>query len=191
MSRQSVSAAAVAVVAAAVFGPLMPLEAAAQNRPAPCAPVSASGTITKANGTTASFAAVAGCRDGQFWGSVSFADQETRYEVTSTQITGYIWNPNFPNVREICGRGLTDRKEEVQFRMRLVDTQPDGTGTNGEFGFATDNQHTAGSRFYILKAIPLEVGYVRIPRTNRPGATERVLANLKEFRMCGDLNTPK
>ena len=164
------------------------LESLAQNRPAPCTPIVASGTITKPGGSVASFAAVAGCSGGKFWGSLSFSDGETGYQVAGMEITGYLWDPNVPEVREICGKGFTGKREEVMFRARLVDNG--GGGRNDEFGFATDNPRTAGSRFYIMKALPLDSGNVRVQRAARADA-DRALAKLGEFRMCGDLNTPR
>ena len=74
------------------------------------------------------------------------------------------------------------------FRARLVDRgEP---GRNDAFGFAVDNRATSGERFYILPAVQLEGGNVKLHKTNRSSSIDPALAVMTETQMCGDLSSP-
>src|SRR5258706_8712837 len=134
--------------AAAIEGIGAPSTASAFHLPAPCDTITASGTVMKASGGTVSFAATGGCKNGQFWGSLTFTDMETGLQLSSTHITRYLWDPAMPNAREICGVGVRGDGGDSMFRVRLVDNgEP---GRNDRFGVATDNRDTAGGSLYPL-----------------------------------------
>jgi hypothetical protein len=165
-----------------------PLPAFAFMTPAPCDTITGSGTIETAEGGSATFAATGGCKNGAFWGSVSFVDLATGVSYSSTEISGYLWDAAEPNAREICGLAVNNLGEDVFFRARLVDRgEP---GRNDAFGLAVDNRASAGERFHIVSAAPLEEGNVRLHRTNRSNSIDPALAALTETQMCGDLNSP-
>jgi hypothetical protein len=166
----------------------MPQPAFAFMTPAPCDKITGSGTIGTAGGGSATFAATGGCKNGAFWGSVSFVDLATGASYSSTEISGYLWDPEEPNAREICGLAVNSMGEDVFFRARLVDRgEP---GRNDAFGIAVDNRATAGERFYILPAAPLEDGNVKLHRTNRSNSIAPALAAMTQTQMCGDLSSP-
>jgi len=165
----------------------MPLPAIAFMTPAPCDKVTGSGTIETATGS-ATFAATGGCKNGAFWGSVSFVDLATGTSYSSTEISGYLWDPADPTAREICGIAVDNIGQDVFFRARLVDRgEP---GRNDAFGIAVDNRTTSGERFYILPAAPLEDGNVKLHRTNRSNSIDPALAGMTETQICGDLSSP-
>lgn len=166
----------------------LPLPALAFMTPAPCDKITGSGTIETADGGSATFAATGGCKNGAFWGSVSFVDLATGATYSSTEISGYLWDPAEPMAREICGLAVNSAGEDVFFRARLVDRgEP---GRNDAFGIAVDNRASSGERFYILPAVPLEDGNVKLHRTNRSNAIDPALGAMTETQMCGDLSSP-
>ncbi len=187
-SASILSLAASASVALFGLGLAAPASANHPPVPAPCETITSSGTIVKPDGNTVTFAATGGCKNGAFWGSLSYSDLGAGIQVSSTDITGYLWDPAQPTMREVCGIGLTQNGEEVMFRARLVDNgEP---GRMDTFAIATDNQHTAGERFYIFTPAPLEEGNVNLHKANRSTTIDPSLAGLQEWQMCGDLNSP-
>ena len=165
-----------------------PTPAFAFMTPAPCDTITGSGTIEAADGGSATFAATGGCKNGAFWGSVSFVDLATGATYSSTEISGYLWDSADPTAREICGLAVNSAGEDVFFRARLVDRgEP---GRNDAFGFAVDNRATSGERFYILPATQLESGNVKLHKTNRSSSIDPALAAMTETQMCGDLSSP-
>ena len=185
---QSISAFTAAAFAALAIGAL-PAPAFAYLTPAPCDKITGSGTIELADGGTATFAATGGCKNGSFWGSVSFVDLATGATFSSTEISGYLWDPADPAAREICGLAVNNVGEDVFFRVRLVDKgEP---GKNDAFGIAVDNRVTSGERFYILPAVELEAGNVKVHKTNRSNSIDPALAGMTEFQVCGDLSSPQ
>lgn len=166
----------------------VPLPALAFMTPAPCDKVTGSGTIETATGGSATFAATGGCKNGAFWGSVSFVDLATGAAYSSTEISGYLWDPADPTAREICGLAVNNEGQDVFFRVRVVDRgEP---GRNDTFGIAVDNRATGGERFYTLPAVQLEDGNVKLHRTNRSNSIDPALAAMTETQMCGDLSSP-
>lgn len=184
---RSIMAFAAAGFAALAFT-AAPQPAFAFMTPAPCDKVTGSGTIETADGGSATFAATGGCKNGAFWGSVSFVDLATGATYSSTEISGYLWDPADPAAREICGLAVNSVGEDVFFRARLVDRgEP---GRNDAFGLAVDNRATSGERFYILPAVQLEGGNVKLHKTNRSSSIDPALAVMTETQMCGDLSSP-
>jgi hypothetical protein len=185
---KSVSTVFASALAALAFASI-PTRSLAFLTPAPCDTVTASGMIANPDGSTATFAATGGCRNGAFWGSVSFVDEATGASYSSTEISGYLWDPAQPQAREICGLAVDAAGEDVFFRARLLDMgEP---GRDDTFGFAVDNRETAGERFFIVPAAPLVEGNVKLHKTNRSTTIDAALAGLTEFQMCGDLNSPQ
>ena len=165
-----------------------PPPAAAFFTPAPCDTITGSGTIALEGGGAATFAATGGCKNGAFWGSLSFTDAATGASFSSTEISGYLWDPSDPTAREICGLAVNQLGEDVFFRARLVDKgEP---GRSDAFGIAVDNRVTSGERFYTLPASTLQEGNVKLHKTNRSNAIDPALAGLQSWQMCGDLNSP-
>jgi hypothetical protein len=186
--KKSLSTAFASALAAAAIASI-PTPAAAFFVPAPCDTITSSGTIANADGTTASFAATGGCKNGQFWGSLSFTDESSGFSFTSTEISGYLWDPADPTAREVCGLAVNQDGEDVFFRARLTDLgEP---GRDDTFGLAVDNQDTAGERFFIFPAAPLAEGNVKLHKTNRSTTIDPALGAATEFQMCGDLNSPQ
>jgi hypothetical protein len=187
MKMGSIRAFAIAGFATLGFA-AAPLPAFAFLTPAPCDTITGSGTIETADGGSATFAATAGCKNGAFWGGVSFVDLASGTTYASTEISGYAWDPAEPNAREICGLAVNNLGEDVFFRARLVDSgEP---GRNDAFGLAIDNRASAGERFYILPAVQLDGGNVKLHKTNRSNSLDPALAAMTETQMCGDLNSP-
>jgi hypothetical protein len=190
MSSKIISSLSVATTFAAfALGIAAPGEARAYLTPAPCDKITGSGTVELAEGGSATFAATGGCKNGSFWGSVSFVDLATGATFSSTEISGYLWDPADPTAREICGLAVNNVGEDVFFRVRLVDRgEP---GKNDAFGIAVDNRVTSGERFYILPAVQLDAGNVKLHKTNHSNSIDPALAGMTEFQVCGDLSSPQ
>src|SRR5438270_3567717 len=99
-----------------------PTAASAHYVPAPCDFITAGGDVTKDDGERANFGAHGGCKNGEFWGHVNYVDHTNQFHLDSTRITGYLYDPAYPNARDICGWArINDQPQEVMFRVRLVD----------------------------------------------------------------------
>src|SRR6266516_1520975 len=84
--------------------------------PAPCDFITGGGFIFTDAGGRANFGAHGGCKHGAFWGHVNYVDHGgyngvAPYHVDSTEITGYLFDPAFPNARDICGYARTNAGE--------------------------------------------------------------------------------
>src|SRR5712691_5089598 len=88
---------------ALAMGLAVPTAVSAHWVQAPCDFITAGGFVFKDDGQMANFGAHGGCKNGQFWGSVNFVDHELNYHLSSTEITGYLYDPAFPTTRDICG----------------------------------------------------------------------------------------
>lgn len=150
--------------------------------PIPCDFVTSGGFVFLDSGDKGTFGAHGGCKNGAFWGHVNYIDHGTGLHINSTEITGYLFDPAFPNARDICGWARSNHDEErVRFRVRLED--------NGEPG--------RNDRFGIL----LSTGYLVTTRTlgdegggggnvqlHKPNAsTYGPTPAPTEYEMCGDL----
>ena len=123
--------------------------------PRPCDFITSGGFVFKDNGERANFGAHGGCKNGDWWGHVNYVDHDpvpyagtkSPYHVDSTQITGYLFDPAFPNARDVCGFARTNAGETVRFRVRLVDN---GEGSNAsckdEFGIRLSNGYLVTTR---------------------------------------------
>jgi hypothetical protein len=164
--------------------------------PNPCDFITGGGFVFKDNGERANFGAHGGCKNGAFWGHVNYVDHDpvpfagtkSPYHVDSTEITGYLMDPAFPNARDICGFARTNADETVRFRVRMEDN---GEGSNAT---APDRFGIRLSNGYLVTTRPLGGGgpgggNVQLHKPN-PSTTGPNPAPT-EFEMCGDLATPE
>jgi hypothetical protein len=142
----------------------------------------------------ANFGAHGGCKNGEFWGNVNYVDHENQFHLKSTRITGYLFDPDAPKARDICGWArINDQEQEVMFRVRLVDNgEP---GKNDTFGITIDNWYTSGERFYRVSSRKLAGGEggggnVQLHKGNRSNSIDPGYFSLQEWQMCGDMAHP-
>src|SRR5258706_8260976 len=114
MSRKLTSALVIAsAFAAGPLGLAAPITASAHFVPAPCDFITGGGYVFKDNGEMANFGAHGGCKNGQFWGNVNYIDHENQFHLNATRITGYLYDPESPNSRDICGWArINDQSQE-------------------------------------------------------------------------------
>ena len=186
--------AAAGLVAAGALGIATPQTAHAHWVQAPCDFVTAGGYVFKDNDEMANFGAHGGCKNGEFWGNVNYIDHENQFHLKSTRITGYLFDPDAPKARDICGWGrINDQEQEVMFRIRLVDNgEP---GKNDTFGITIDNWYTSGERFYRVSSRKLAGGEggggnVQLHKGNRSNSIDPGYFSLQEWQMCGDMAHP-
>jgi hypothetical protein len=194
MAHKLLAAAPAAILAALMLG-AVPTPAHAHWVQAPCDFITAGGFVFKDDGQMANFGAHGGCKNDKFWGHVNFVDHEQNYHITSIEITGYLFDPAWPNARDICGWATTNDEETVRFRMRLVDNgEP---GKMDMMGFAIDRagNPNPGDRFYVVSTRRLANGEkgggnVQLHKSNPSTTATPAMYALKEWQMCGDLDTP-
>ena len=77
----------------------------------------------------------------------------------------------------------------MQFRVHLVDNgEP---GTSDEFGLVVDNRNQIpGDRFFLVRSRKLSGGNVQLHKDNPSTTASQAMRDLKEWQMCGDLNSP-
>ena len=197
MNRKSLSAASIAgALVALAIGISAPTRAQAHWVKAPCDFVTAGGWVYNANfNSWSSFGAHAGCKNGEFWGHVNFVDHSSKFHLNSTRITGYLYDPEVPNARDICGWArINDQGQEVMFRMRLVDNgEP---GSNDMAGIVIDNWN-APERFYVVPTRDIGNpppkrggGNVQLHKGNKSNTASPGMLALREYEMCGDMMHP-
>jgi hypothetical protein len=168
--------------------------------PAPCDFITGGGFIFRDDGARANFGAHGGCKkngpDAPFWGHVNYVDHgglfgTTPYHLNSTEITGYLFDPAFPNARDICGFARDNRGNMGRFRVRMEDNgEP---GINDRFGICY------APTFYVVR--PRELanggpggGNIKLhkpnPSTPSPCPADNPFC-ISEFEMCGGLTTPE
>jgi hypothetical protein len=176
------------------FATGVPMTAQAHFVPAPCDFITAGGFVFKDNGNMVNFGAHGGCKNGEFWGNFNVIDHENNFQMKAEQITGYLFDPEFPDGRDICGWARINNADNlVQFRIRLNDKgEP---GKKDSFGIVIDNQHTAGERFYKVSVRLLANGdggggNVQLHKSNPSNTLQPGFFSLREYEMCGDLDRP-
>jgi hypothetical protein len=126
---------------------------------------------------------------------VTYVDHANKFHLHSTRITGYLFDPETPNARDICGWArIDDQPREVMFRMRLVDNgEPGGADMAG---IVIDNWY-APQRFYsvptrdIGNPAPAKGGgNVQLHKNNKSNTANPGFFALREYEMCGDLAQP-
>jgi hypothetical protein len=153
--------------------------------PAPCDFITGGGFVLSDSGARVNFGAHGGCKNGAFWGHVNVLDHSYNppAHLRSTQITGYLMDPDFPNARDICGFGIVDVNGSTftaRFRVRLED--------NGEPGIAVDRFGVRLDNGYDVSTRLLAGGNIQLHKPN-PSTTGPSPAPT-ETDMCGTLPTP-
>ena len=188
MARKTITGMSIAGAVALAFSIAVPTTVSATGFvQAPCDFITAGGFVLKDGGQHANFGVHGGCKHGQFWGHLNFVDHQQNYHVSSTEITGYLFDPAQPNKRDICGWARTNDDEVVRFRVSLTDNgEP---GRNDTFGIILDRAGTphTGDRFYVLSSRTLQGGNVQLHKGNRSNTASESMLNLREWQMCGDL----
>jgi hypothetical protein len=73
--------------------------------------------------------------------------------------------------------------------VHLVDNGEPGTAD--EFGVVVDNRNQIpGDRFFIVRSRRLAGGDVQLHKSNPSTTASPGMLALKEWQMCGDLNSP-
>ena len=158
--------------------------------PVPCDFITGGGFIFTDWGSRANFGAHGGCKNGEFWGHVNYVDHggfngATPYHVDSTEITGYLFDPDFPNARDICGWARTNAGEAVRFRVRMEDNgEP---GRNDRFGIRLSNGYLVTTR--LLANGGPGGGNIQLHKPNP--STFGPDPAPDESAMCDDLATPE
>jgi hypothetical protein len=158
--------------------------------PAPCDFITSGGFVFKDDGSRANFGAHGGCKHGDFWGHVNYVDHGgsngvVPYHVNSLEITGYLFDPAFPNARDICGFARTNAGEILRFRVRLEDNG--GPGRDDRFGIRLENGYLVTTR--SLGGSEPGGGNVQLHKPNP--STTGPDPSPTEYEMCGDLLTPE
>jgi hypothetical protein len=148
--------------------------------PAPCDFITGGGFVFNDSGGRVNFGAHGGCKHGAFWGHVNIVDHSYNppAHLRSTNITGYLMDPAFPNARDICGEGVVDGGAgsfNVRFRARLED--------NGEPGRGRDRFGVRLSNGYVLTTRNIQL-HKPNPSTTGPSPAPT------EEQMCGTLPPP-
>jgi hypothetical protein len=163
--------------------------------PSRCDFITGGGFVFKDDGARANFGAHGGCKkngpNAPFWGHVNYVDHGgfngvTPYHVVSTQITGYLFDPAFPNARDICGFARTNAGETgIRFRVRMEDNgEP---GTSDRFGIRLENGYLVTAR--LLGGGGPGGGNIKLHKPNP--STPAPDPAPSEFEMCGDLAAPE
>ena len=153
--------------------------------PAPCDFITGGGFVFNDSGGRVNFGAHGGCKHGAFWGHVNVLDHSYTppAHLRSTNITGYLMDPAFPNARDICGEGVVDGGAgsfPVTFRVRMEDNAEPGVGTD-RFGLRLSNGYDLSTRV-------LHGGNIQLHKMNK--STKGPNPAPTEAEMCGTLSTP-
>ena len=157
--------------------------------PSPCDFVTGGGFVFTDTGARANFGSHGGCKHEDFWGHVNYVDHggfagQAPYHVDSTEITGYLIDPAFPNARDICGFARTNAGEVVRFRVRMEDNgEP---GILDRFGIRLSNGYDVTPR--LLGDVGPGGGNVQLHKDNP--STTGPTPTPTEVEMCGELATP-
>ena len=187
LGSSAASIAAGAIIAGSFTAP----PAYAHFTPEPCDFITSGGFIFTDAGSMGNFGAHGGCKNGDFWGHVNYVDHNMRLHVNSTEITGYLIDPAFPNARDICGFARIQIRGKNQgimrFRVRLEDNgEP---GRDDRFGINVANSYIVTARSLGGGGDANGGGNVQLHLPN-PSTTGPV-SPLTESIMCGDLVTPE
>ena len=179
-----------ALAAAGVFTlTTVPVRAGFFFVPSPCDFITGGGFIFTDSQARANFGAHGGCKNGGFWGHVNYVDHGgfngvTPYHVDSTEITGYLMDPAFPNARDICGFARTNAGETLRFRVRMEDNgEP---GTQDRFGIVLENGYLVTTR--LLGGGGPGGGNIQLHKPNP--STTGPNPSPSEAAMCGGLPSP-
>ena len=177
---------------------LAPLESNAHWVQAPCDFITGGGFVwTDDQVAHVNFGAHGGCKNQKFWGNYNVVDHQEGLHFNSVEITGYLYDPEMPTARDICGWARVNTQSElVRFRLRLNDAgEP---GKNDSFGFAVDfgeNFTGFSRRFYKVGLRKLNDGQsgggnIQLHRPNPSTTAGPGFFSLTEAQMCPTLHTP-
>lgn len=188
MSKLASSTVAVGSLGVAALALLQSSPAKAQFVPTPCDFVTSGGFVFRDDGERANFDAHGGCKNGGFWGHVNYVDHggfngAVPYHVSSTEITGYLFDPGFPNARDICGFARTNAGETLRFRVRMEDN---GAGRDDRFGIRLENGYVVTTR--SLGGDGPGGGNIQLHKPNP--STTGPDPPPDEGEACGDVATP-
>lgn len=175
----------------ALMGALTAGSAYAHFVPAPCDFITGGGWIIGDSAQFINFGAHGGCKHGAFWGHVNVLDHgfNPPGHLKSTEITGYLWDPAFPNARDICGIGevtVNDSRFTVRFRVRMEDNgEPGGLD---RFGVRLSNGYNQSTRELGPPGPRGGGGNIQLHKPNR--STTGPSPAPTEAEMCGELPTP-
>src|SRR5207244_8864006 len=135
--------------------------------PAPCDFITSGGWVIGDSAQFVNFGAHGGCKHGAFWGHVNVLDHKYTppAHLRSTNITGYLMDPAFPNARDICGEGVVDGGAgsfTVTFRVRMEDNGETGVGVDG-VGVRLSNGYRQSTRIICSGIILLHYSNPCIP----------------------------
>jgi hypothetical protein len=159
--------------------------------PAPCDFITGGGWVITDPGAKANFGAHGGCKNGGFFGHVNVVDHNTNPpgHLRSTLITGYLFDPAFPNARDICGVGevsVNGGSFTARFRVRLEDNgEPGGSD---RFGVRLDNGFVITTRELGPPGPSGGGGNIQLHKPN-PSTTGPSPAPT-ETEMCAGVPTP-
>ena len=175
----------------ALTGALMAGSAKAHFVPAPCDFITGGGWVLSDSSANVNFGAHGGCKNGAFWGNVNVLDHTYNPpgHLKSTEITGYLMDPEFPNARDICGIGevtVNGSTFTTRFRVRMEDNgEPGGSD---RFGVHLGNGYDLTTRELGPPGPTGGGGNIQLHKQN-PSTTGPVPAPT-EAEMCGGLATP-
>jgi hypothetical protein len=159
--------------------------------PSPCDFVTGGGFLFKDNGERVNYGVHGGCKNGEFWGHVNFVDHENQFHLNSTRITGYLYDPDAPGARDICGFArINGQPQEVMFRFRVIDNGEPGRKAPDMIGITVDNWYTAGERFYRVSTREIGGGNLQLHKGNKSNTLQPGFFSLQEWQMCGDMAHP-
>jgi len=159
--------------------------------PAPCDFITGGGWVWNDFGAKVNFGAHGGCKHGAFWGHVNVVDHSYNppAHLKSTRITGYLFDPAFPNARDICGEGevtLNGSTFAARFRVRMEDNgEPGGAD---RFGLRLSNGYVLTTRELGPPGPTGGGGNIQLHKPN-PSTTPPV-PEPGEMDMCPGLMTP-
>lgn len=159
--------------------------------PAPCDFITGGGWVLTDSLAFFNFGAHGGCKNRQFWGHVNALDHGTTPpgHLRSTEITGYLMDPEFPNARDICGIGevsVNGARFTARFRVRMEDNgEPGGSD---RFGLRLDNGYHLSTRELGPPGPTGGGGNIKLHKENK--STKGPSPAPSEFEMCGTLPPP-
>ncbi|HJQ62082.1 MAG TPA: post-COAP-1 domain-containing protein [Burkholderiales bacterium] len=159
--------------------------------PAPCDFITGGGWVWNDVGAKVNFGAHGGCKNDAFWGHVNVVDHSYNppAHLKSTSITGYLFDPAFPNARDICGVAevsVNGGTFTTRFRVRMEDNgEPGGAD---RFGLRLSNGYVLTTRELGPPGPTGGGGNIQLHKPN-PSTTPPV-PTPTEAEMCPGLNTP-
>ncbi len=159
--------------------------------PAPCDFITGGGWVIGDSGQFVNFGAHGGCKNGAFWGHVNVLDHSYNPpgHLRSTEITGYLMDPAFPNARDICGTGVVSVNGstfDVRFRVRMEDNgEPGGSD---RFGLRLNNGYHLSTRELGPPGPTGGGGNIQLHKENK--STKGPSPAPTEDQMCGGMPPP-